>query len=279
MRHHAMLSLALALSWMVGCSGDNDSNTTTQSSSSSVLPSDSESTSSSGSSCGFLPTDSEKLAAQQQIWEAQGIDDYIFSFHFTMYSYYAVDSDFTNKVVDNVTVLSESVSSTSGYPLTMDMVFKSASGPISYDPVYGFVSGYHNNDACAYDAYRSFTVLSFEPIDENNISTEEYMIATDSKVRDMIRDTSCTQNSDCQSIAYGARACGGPETYLIYSTVNVDVTELQPLVNQYNSYAAQYNEENSLVSICSYEMPPELECYAIGCGIASGSASSPAAVN
>ncbi len=103
-------------------------------------------------------------------------------------------------------------------------------------------------------------MLSFEPIDENNISTQEHMIAADSKIQEMIQDTSCTQNSECESIAYGAKACGDPQTYLVYSTQNVDVAQLQPLVNQYNAYAEQYNEENSIVSDCSYVTPSELEC-------------------
>ncbi len=284
LRRLAFITVTLAL--ILGCSSDESSSGTPEpnASSSAALSSDSELSgieaassssessstssqnfSSQGSSCGFQETDTDRLATQRDIWEAQGIDDYVFEFHYTRYSYYATNADFRNKVIDGIVVssLNLSTSSASGYPISIDDVFDRASGAISYDETYGFVTTYSNQDVCAYDTYSSFSLLTFTPLDDNNITTEDHMKALDSQIDTMMSNQSCYDSSECESIAYGAKACGGPIEYLIYSTQSVDINELQPLVNAYNAYNETYNEANSVISDCMFVTPPELECSSI----------------
>ncbi len=43
--------------------------------------------------------------------------------------------------------------------------------------------------------------------------------------------------TQCKVIAFGAKACGGPTTYLVYSSLQTKENKLRRLVGQYNSYA------------------------------------------
>jgi hypothetical protein len=64
--------------------------------------------------------------------------------------------------------------------------------------------------------------------------------------------------AQCKHIAFGAKPCGGPWRYLVYSTARTDETRLKKLVSDYNALEKQINVEEGLVSDCSYVTEPEL---------------------
>lgn len=64
--------------------------------------------------------------------------------------------------------------------------------------------------------------------------------------------------SQCRAIALGEKPCGGPERYLVYSTLAADEARLQALVERYNAAAAQLARDQDLVSDCQVIEPPEL---------------------
>lgn len=235
-------------------------------------------TSSSGSSCGFIETDLEALAQQRSTWDASGIDDYRFEFAYESDGYltYTYNGHYANRVVDGVVVGTENLDDAngSGFPLTFENIFSMAKGRIGYDETYGFVRSYYQNNACAYDAYESLSVTAFETLSEENITTAEHMEAADVKVRQAIYENSCSESAECRSIAYGVKPCGGPESYLIYSTRTVEPEALQALVDVYNDYRNRYNIEQEAVSDCSVVMPPETECMAGTCVVRTSSAAS-----
>jgi hypothetical protein len=73
----------------------------------------------------------------------------------------------------------------------------------------------------------------------------------------------CQNDSNCKSVEYGSRACGGPEEYLIYSELtlsNAEKTELLSLTGEYNTNSEAFNIENNVASICSIVMKPNLVC-------------------
>ena len=78
---------------------------------------------------------------------------------------------------------------------------------------------------------------------------------------DRIIDASvCNESTECRSVAFGSKPCGGPWSYLVYST-SIDEEKLLELVNQYNETEAQYNMNCDAFSDCMFVGPPnELAC-------------------
>jgi hypothetical protein len=64
--------------------------------------------------------------------------------------------------------------------------------------------------------------------------------------------------AQCKVIAFGAKPCGGPRTYLVYSTLKTNESKLERLVNEYNSLEEKYNKENDLASDCMMVTEPEV---------------------
>ena len=99
----------------------------------------------------------------------------------------------------------------------------------------------------------SFLFLSCEG---NNDA--ERLAALDSEISAMIADASCNDLADCRVIAYGAKPCGGPWTYLIYCVSAVDSTRLVSLVSMHYELERAINLEEGLLSDCSVPTPPHL---------------------
>lgn len=71
-------------------------------------------------------------------------------------------------------------------------------------------------------------------------------------------NTEADSISQCRAIAYGARACGGPEGYLVYSNLNTNENKLEDLISKYTSLQIERNKKDTVSSICSVELEPEL---------------------
>jgi hypothetical protein len=86
----------------------------------------------------------------------------------------------------------------------------------------------------------------------------------------LIGEPRCTERSDCHAIAFGAKPCGGPRKYLIYSTDTVDARGLEPLVDAYNRRDAILNAHRDLLSDCMIVGEPTLDCVDGLCVALSG---------
>lgn len=65
----------------------------------------------------------------------------------------------------------------------------------------------------------------------------------------------CSENSGCNYIAFGSKACGGPKTYLVFST-SINVELLQQKVATYNALENSFNKKWGIISDCSVVLPP-----------------------
>ena len=92
-----------------------------------------------------------------------------------------------------------------------------------------------------------------------NITANELELQL-TQIKDLVAETGCTENSQCSYMAYGSKACGGPQGYLVFSS-EVDTVKLKNLVANYTAAEAAYNEQNGIVSDCSVVTPPQT----IGC--------------
>lgn len=68
-----------------------------------------------------------------------------------------------------------------------------------------------------------------------------------------------TSLSSCKFIPFGAKACGGPAGYGIYSTEKSDVARLERLVAQFNELDAKRVRDEGGYSDCSIPPAPEIE--------------------
>ncbi len=84
-------------------------------------------------------------------------------------------------------------------------------------------------------------------------------------VLDFIGEPLCSDLAECRFIAFGDKPCGGPWSYLIYSTSNVDSVALRELVTEYNRYNGEINQRYNLMSDCSVPNPPSLGCLGGRC--------------
>jgi hypothetical protein len=65
--------------------------------------------------------------------------------------------------------------------------------------------------------------------------------------------------SQCKLIAFGAKPCGGPARYLVYSTAKTNEPRLKELVNEFNGLAKKINQERKIISDCMFVTKPKVE--------------------
>jgi len=92
---------------------------------------------------------------------------------------------------------------------------------------------------------------------ELNTLKEEIELLVDSGI--------CSENSDCNYIAFGSKACGGPKAYLAFSS-SINVELLQQKVVTYNALETAFNQKWGIISDCSVPIPPvNVTCIAGKC--------------
>jgi hypothetical protein len=67
---------------------------------------------------------------------------------------------------------------------------------------------------------------------------------------------SASELSQCKSIAFGAKPCGGPWSYLVYSTANTNETRLTELVSEFHQLDEKINKELGIASLCNHTQKP-----------------------
>jgi len=88
---------------------------------------------------------------------------------------------------------------------------------------------------------------------------EEESVALKSRKQEILsyaNSSVCSDSSTCRYTGLGSKPCGGPWTYIIYST-SIDTTRLLQMITQYNAEEDQYNRKWGLFSDCSIPPPPD----------------------
>ena len=76
----------------------------------------------------------------------------------------------------------------------------------------------------------------------------------------LVGDAPCESESDCHFIGLGAKPCGGPWEYLIFSTAYTQARILRDMVGRYNEFEAEMNRAYGYVSDCAFAAEPEVGC-------------------
>src|ERR671923_506019 len=86
-----------------------------------------------------------------------------------------------------------------------------------------------------------------------------------------VGEPAAKSGSQCKTIALGSKPCGGPATYLVYSTAVSDEGKLKQLVSEYNELSRKYHREHpEIMSDCMYIAEPQVELSDGICKIKSG---------
>jgi len=79
-------------------------------------------------------------------------------------------------------------------------------------------------------------------------------------IRDEIGDAACDNDQQCVSVAIGAKACGGPETYLAWSSKTGDRARLLALVTRHHEARLLEIQLSGMASNCSVVPNPGAVC-------------------
>ncbi|MCF6181238.1 hypothetical protein [Lutibacter sp.] len=113
--------------------------------------------------------------------------------------------------------------------------------------------------------FKTIVILTivFGCSNNSDTSQEEDLAALtllNNNIEQLISAGTCSENTNCDFIAFGSKACGGPKSYLIYST-SINVELLKEKVAEYNLKEDLYNKKWGIFSDCTVVSPPtSVEC-------------------
>jgi hypothetical protein len=81
----------------------------------------------------------------------------------------------------------------------------------------------------------------------------------------MVGSAACTESSQCHTLALGARACGGPENYLAWSSAHTEAAPLRALAERYNNERRAEIAKSGEMSTCRFIPDPGAQCRAGAC--------------
>ena len=91
-----------------------------------------------------------------------------------------------------------------------------------------------------------------------SLRTELESLSTE--INNIIGTASCSNSKQCGALPMGQKACGGPMTYIPYSTENTDTTKLIELSDQHQQKNKELNQLTGMMSDCMMVMPPAFIC-------------------
>jgi len=104
------------------------------------------------------------------------------------------------------------------------------------------------------------SISGCEQAEDNQEITAKNLEKQLAEINSVINADSCSETGECSFLAYGSKACGGPQGYLLFSN-QVNVEALTKMVEEYNKAEDAYNKKFGIISDCMYATPPEkLEC-------------------
>ena len=92
------------------------------------------------------------------------------------------------------------------------------------------------------------------------------------QMRALAADTSCTSSAQCHTLALGARACGGPQSYMAWSSAHTDGAALRLLGERHAEQEKARIAASGELSDCRLSADPGAECRAGACQLRSAAA-------
>ncbi|MCA0177438.1 MAG: hypothetical protein LCH73_14330 [Proteobacteria bacterium] len=85
------------------------------------------------------------------------------------------------------------------------------------------------------------------------------------QLQDAVGSAACQADADCQTIAVGSKACGGPLAYMAYSTRGGQEAAIQRAAQALKDTQAADNQTSGRISDCMVVRDPGAQCVANRC--------------
>ena len=95
-----------------------------------------------------------------------------------------------------------------------------------------------------------------QPPAENRAVTEASVRELEQQARALAKADGCDRADQCASAPMGAKACGGPRTYLVYCKATTDEAALMRTLDELKRAEEEYNRTAGIMSDCSMAMRP-----------------------
>lgn len=90
------------------------------------------------------------------------------------------------------------------------------------------------------------------------------------RIRAAIGTPACSSDDQCHTLAVGHKSCGGPESYLAWSSSKTSQAELQALAERYKEERRAADAASGMVSTCRFMPDPGAVCRAGTCQLGEG---------
>jgi hypothetical protein len=87
--------------------------------------------------------------------------------------------------------------------------------------------------------------------------------ALEAEVRRLVGSATCTADEQCRTLAFGAKACGGPQAYIAWSTLVTDAAALQAVADKHAARRRDELRKSGMVSDCALVVDPGATCAPI----------------
>lgn len=85
------------------------------------------------------------------------------------------------------------------------------------------------------------------------------------ELRELGRVAGCTSDQQCKTVPVGAKSCGGPESYMAYSSAKTSADKANALAERYRKEREAENKASGAVGDCRFMMDPGAQCRAGSC--------------
>jgi hypothetical protein len=89
------------------------------------------------------------------------------------------------------------------------------------------------------------------------------------RIRALAATPSCSSDAQCHTLALGSRPCGGPDSYLPWSSEKTAQAEIEALGERYKEERRAANAASGARSTCQFLMDPGAVCRAGTCQLGS----------
>ncbi|MEL0642518.1 hypothetical protein V6260_18160 [Pseudoalteromonas aliena] len=107
--------------------------------------------------------------------------------------------------------------------------------------------------------------------DLKNVSIDDIKAAK-AELNTLITDTQCDTSTQCRVNAVGSRACGGPSSFVVYSTKSASEEQVTALSDKITKLESNYNSQKGMMSTCQHLTTPSTQCVENKCVKLEGSA-------
>ena len=89
---------------------------------------------------------------------------------------------------------------------------------------------------------------------------EDSLVGRRAAVLALVSKPRCERVDQCRAAPLGAKPCGGPWSYVVFSTATTDSVRLAKAAAEYTALEVDQNRRAGVVSECQFVTAPKLSC-------------------